>query len=1026
MRRFIKRKVTKPFDNQLGLHMVTLEERQMLSTVDIMAAGATNQETIQLKIDDVVVQTWDNVGGNADSGEFVKLSYQADQPISADRVSVAFVNDLYSPEQGIDRNVRIKGISIDGEMKETISSRVFSTGTWTAADGVAPGFRYSDYLHSNGEFKFDQRSLIEVKAKGDTGAEIMALQINGLEVASWQVNTELTSYFFETPDDVAPHQVRIQFKNDLYQPDQSIDRNLVVDKIVVNDSVIETEGAAVFSTGTWQSTDGIAPGFRQSEVLHTNGYFQFGFATLNEIQTLDGTNNNLTNTSWGAANTQLPRVAPSAYSDGLNSPSLPDAPNARDISNLIAAQSESVENDRFISSIWFQWGQFLDHDIVRSFSLDRTLPRELFPINDQMLFTRSAFDRSTGINTPREHTNFLSSYIDGTAVYGTTAAESASLRAKVGGRMAVTMTDSGELLPTAPGSTSFVAGDVRVNENITLAAMHTLWVREHNRIAAELASTEFAGRDLTDAAVDEEIFQRARKHVAGLIQHITYNEFLPSTLGFNAIPTYKGYDPSVNAAISNEFTTIIFRLGHTTLPDELLIGRDGEKIAFKDAFNNSKFLFDRGIDGIFSGLSAQKMEEIDPLVADGVRNALADGPGGVDLAARNIQRGRDHGLPNYNAVREAIGLRAVATFGEITSDAALAEKLTTLYGSPDHADAWIVAISEDHVPGASVGETLYAYMVDQFVRLRDGDRFYFENHLDSELVAEIKSTRLSDVIRRNSSAVVQDEVFWTPDALVFRNNLDNEWLIRDFGDNGGVEVVFFGVPGVRDPNNRTEIVTARRDEPIKAVIVAGTNENGDGFFVPNAVLPRPLADQGIDEFIVTASIDFFEAYGLGGNDRWVIESDVKDVFISGDDGDDVISIKTNRVDSNIVVTGDKGHDRLTVFAPSRGSVKVDAGDDFDSVFVYAGTETILSIDGQEEGVIVKQSDAPKFFRPIDVAVWHEPTSIKDETFDQVVSKSRWTRISDIGWRGHLNHKFNADFSKWSPLPQRLDVRVVWA
>lgn len=1012
--------------SNLSLQLETLEERQMLSTVEIVAAGATNQETIQLKIDDTVVQSWDNVGGNAEKGEFTKLRFEADEKISADRISVQFVNDLYLPEQGIDRNVRIKGISIDGEFKETVSSRVFSSGTWTDGVGITPGFKYSEYLHGNGEFRFDQRSLVEVVAQGESGDEVMSLQINGVDVASWQVNRETASYFYETPDDVSPHQIRVYFKNDLYNPSESIDRNLRVDRVVVNDQVIESESDSVFSTGTWKTDDGIMAGFRKSEMLHANGYFQYGFGSLGEIASLDGSGNNIDNPNWGAADTQLPRIAPAAYSDGLNSPSLENAPNAREISNLISAQDGSVENDRFISSIWFQWGQFLDHDLARSFSLDRSLPREPFPINDQMLFTRSAFDRSTGTTSPRQQLNFISSYIDGGAVYGTSTAESAALRAHTGGRMASIMTDVGELLPTAPGSSAFVAGDVRVNENITLTAMHTLWVREHNRIANELAATEFAGRDLTDAAVDEEIFQRARKLVTGLIQHITYNEFLPSTLGFNAIGTYQGYDPTVNAAISNEFTTAIYRLGHTTLPDDLLIGRDGSTLAFKDAFNRPDFLFENGIDGIFSGLSLQKMQEVDQLVSDGVRNALADGPGGVDLAARNIQRGRDHGLPNYNVVREAIGLRPIVSFDEVISDAVLAEKLTAIYGTPDHADAWVVAISEDHVPGASVGETLYAYMVDQFVRLRDGDRFYFENHLDADMIAEIKSTRLSDVIRRNSSAEVQDEVFWTPDALVFRNNLDNEWLIRDFGTNGGVEVVFVGVPGVRDPDNRTEVVTVRRDEPIRAVIVAGTNENSDGFFVPSVAAPRALAEQGIDEFIVTASIDFFEAYGLGGDDRWVIESDIQNVFISGDAGNDILSVKSNRAGSKIVLTGNDGNDSITVIAMDKSSVVADGGNGIDAVYVLVGAETELTIDQQEEGVLVKQSDRWKFFPTIDVSVWHTPVGIKDETFDQVVSKSRWTPISETGWRSHLQHKFNADFDQPLTLPKNLDVRVVWA
>ena len=139
---------------------------------------------------------------------------------------------------------------------------------------------------------------------------------------------------------------------------------------------------------------------------------------------------------------------------------------------------------------------------------------------------------------------------------------------RMGGKLDSQDMAVGELLP-ADQSSFFVAGDVRSNENVGLTSMHTLWLREHNRLADELAETEFAGQNLSDADVDEEIYQRARQMVIGLIQHITYNEFLPSTLGFNALGPYKGYDASVNPQISNEFATAVYRIGHTTLPNEL-------------------------------------------------------------------------------------------------------------------------------------------------------------------------------------------------------------------------------------------------------------------------------------------------------------------------------------------------------------------------------------------------------------------------------------------------------------------------
>ena len=672
---------------------------------------------------------------------------------------------------------------------------------------------------------------------------------------------------------------------------------------------------------------------------------------------IDGFGNNIENPEIGTVGEQFIRVAEAAYEDGLSEPARLDEANARDISDLLSAQENSVENDRFITSMWFQWGQFLDHDVNRVFDVapESTSETTSLDISELFPFDRSPYDPETGTTDAREHVNHVTSFIDGSVVYGSDQTHADALRTFEGGLLRSQITGAGELLPAndtglinvpAPGPNFFVAGDVRANENVGLTSMQTLWMREHNRLATELAETEFAGQDLTDPEVDEEIYQRARQVVMGLIQNITYNEFLPSTLGFNALGTYDGYDPTVDPQISNEFTTAAFRIGHTTLSDELLIGADGDAIDLKDAFFQPQFVYQNGIEGILEGLTVQLMQEVDSLVVDGVRNFLDDGPG-FDLAAINIQRGRDHGLPDFNTMRVAIGLDPISDFSELTSDPELAQAFEDIYGSPDNADPWIAMIAEDQLPGTMTGETMFAYLVDQFERLRSGDRFYFENGTDQDLIDEIKATRLSDVIERNTNLDVQDEVFWTRDTLVFRNGLDNEWLIRDFGDNGGAEVVFFGEPGIRDPDNRTETSPVQRDEPINAVIIAGTNELGDGFFIPNDLVSSPMADQGIDEFVITADIDFFEGYGLGGDDIWVFESDIDSIFASGDEGADELTADTELDDVVIELTGGEGQDKITVDAANAMSIVATGDDGQDSISINATFADSIEVDGGE-------------------------------------------------------------------------------
>lgn len=498
---------------------------------------------------------------------------------------------------------------------------------------------------------------------------------------------------------------------------------------------------------------------------------------------IDGSGNDLGNPNENAADQPLRRRIASAYGDGASSMAGADRPSPRLISNLVHAQDQHRPNLRGASDFLWQWGQFIDHDIDLS---DGTDPAELAPIavpagdpwfdpgasgTAQIIFNRSIYDRSSGSGpgNPRQQLNELSGWLDASMVYGSDATRASALRGSEGGKLA--QSDAGMMpyntggLPNAGGSGAhlYLAGDVRANEQLALTAMHTLFVREHNHWAARLALAE----PLLD---DETLYQRARMIVAAEIQVITYAEFLPLLLGPAAIPPWSGYRPEVDSRIANVFSTAAFRLGHSLLSPQLLrLQADGTAIAeghlpLREAFFAPQRLAEGGgIEPLLRGLASQRCQELDIYVIDDVRNFLfgAPGSGGFDLPALNIQRGRDHGLPGYTALRQALGMKPVGQFADIGADPQISARLASAYANVDAVDAWTGLLAEPHARGAMVGPTLQRLIADQFIALRDGDRYWYRNWMPVELRSEIEATRLADIIRRNTDIgnEIADNVF---------------------------------------------------------------------------------------------------------------------------------------------------------------------------------------------------------------------------------------------------------------------------
>ena len=508
-----------------------------------------------------------------------------------------------------------------------------------------------------------------------------------------------------------------------------------------------------------------------------------GDVPTGRYRSIDGTGNHPSFFDLGAAGTPLTRFAPTDYDDFISTMAGSGRSSAREISNALCADTQNAVNALGASDMLWQWGQFIDHDIDLT---EAHAPAEPAPIpvptgdpwfdptasgSATIALDRSTYHPGTGYSPyARQQLNQITHFIDASNVYGSDDVRAAALRTNDGtGQLLVSQ---GDLLPfnTAglpnaggTGPELFLAGDVRANEQVGLTAMHTLFVREHNRLALEIAAAD-------PLLTGEEIYHEARRIVGALVQAITYNEFLPALLGPDALTPYAGYLTSESPAIANEFSTAIYRFGHSALSPTLLRLDatlnpipDGS-LALRDAFfRPDRIVNEGGIEPLLRGLASQACSAIDSQLVDDVRNFLfgPPGAGGFDLASLNIQRGRDHGLPPYNTVRQIFGLEARATFAEMSPDPDVQAALASVYVDADDIDLWVGALLEEPFNGGHVGELAWQVIRVQFQRLRDGDRYWYQWILSPQEIADVEATTLADVIRRNTSigSEISDDVF---------------------------------------------------------------------------------------------------------------------------------------------------------------------------------------------------------------------------------------------------------------------------
>ncbi|KAL3279197.1 hypothetical protein HHI36_016710 [Cryptolaemus montrouzieri] len=545
------------------------------------------------------------------------------------------------------------------------------------------------------------------------------------------------------------------------------------------------------------------------------GHQPFCHTVPEKYRRIDGACNNIKHSTWGSHLSPYSRLLPPSYKDGVWSPRVSERlgeplPSPRRISVALFNDENVYQSEHTL--LVMQFGQYLAHEITQSvdtsfrngsaiaccepdgsapldprYRHDACLPIDI-PSDDPFysVFKQGCINFVRSALSPRQdctlgysqQMNKVTHFIDGSSIYGSTTEQTGELRSFEGGKL-ITFEDYGrDLLPISKdtdacltmeqGSACFGSGDTRTNQMVTLVVLHTLFMREHNRIATEL-------QKLNPYWSDERLFLEARQIMIAELQVIVYKEFLPAVIGDSAMREFQlnlkdgeeysyDYDATIEPSVVNEFSSAAFRFGHSVVDGQLKIygSKKMEEIIFipEAMFHPSRMRKRHFFDQILSTLTTEPLQEVDEFFSDAMIRYMFRGgnPFGVDIASLNIQRGRDHGIRPYNDYRELVGLPRYTSFEEFGRKG---DALKSVYSSVDDVDLWVGGLLEEKPEGSMVGYVFREIIADQFVRLKNGDKYFFENdpslnpgHFTPAQLRELRRTSMARIICDNSDGIL--------------------------------------------------------------------------------------------------------------------------------------------------------------------------------------------------------------------------------------------------------------------------------
>ncbi|KAL4228920.1 NAD(P)H oxidase [Mactra antiquata] len=526
-------------------------------------------------------------------------------------------------------------------------------------------------------------------------------------------------------------------------------------------------------------------------------------------QRFDGFFNNLIIPTLGSAGKTLKQNITTDYADYTYKLAGKDRPSPRLVSNELFRKLPNrtyTPNERNLTAMFAFFGQVVALELIDTD--DTTCPVELMAIpvpkcdvdfdgscsGQQFLpYERIVYDKTTGQspNVPRKQVNKATSYIDGSYVYGNNLIRALYLQADRSPKLAAGDAWSKypqkneEGLPFAANPdpiehrfhdmyTFWKVGDKHSQENPGLLSLSILFFRWHNYLVDTIDRSQHHGFD--------ETFSRARQWVIASLQNVIMYEWLPLLIG-ESLPEYRGYKSDIYPDVTSVFDAAAIRYLITMIPAGIYQRNtrcgyssqsEYEGVRLCNSYWRSQdILMERedAVEETLMGLTSQIAEAEDTFIIEDIQSKYY-GPlhySRHDLVSQIIMRGRDYGLPDYNTVREQVGLQRVQRWEDINpwlyeKNPELIEKMQSLYGNLSNIDVFVGGMFESTPSGP--GELFRIIIIDQFTRIRDGDRFWFENKENKQFTDEeikfIKSITLHDIIKnatRMDYIALQDNVF---------------------------------------------------------------------------------------------------------------------------------------------------------------------------------------------------------------------------------------------------------------------------